>query len=79
MKPSIQNLTKGSIHEVTGKIKGEAGKSTSNADLEAWVDAEKKSRQSSKVDRPRRKSCRRVRMHDDANLQDIEESPCHKR
>lgn len=42
MKPSTQDRTEGSLYEVKGKIKEQAGKVTNNPDLEASGRAEKK-------------------------------------
>jgi uncharacterized protein YjbJ (UPF0337 family) len=42
MKPSTQDRTEGSLHEVKGKIKEQAGKVTNNPDLEVSGKAEKK-------------------------------------
>jgi uncharacterized protein YjbJ (UPF0337 family) len=41
IKPSTQDRTEGSLHEVKGKIKEEAGKATNDNDLEASGKAEK--------------------------------------
>lgn len=42
MKPSTQDRTEGSLHEVKGKVKEEVGKVTNNPDLEVSGKAEKK-------------------------------------
>jgi uncharacterized protein YjbJ (UPF0337 family) len=41
MKPSTEDKTTGTLHEVKGAIKQEAGKLTKNPNLEADVVAEK--------------------------------------
>ena len=41
MKPSTEDTTEGTLHEVKGKVKEQIGKATNNLDLEATGNAEK--------------------------------------
>ena len=41
MKPSTEDTSHGTLHEVKGKVKEEIGKATNNVDLEGAGNAEK--------------------------------------